>query len=273
MKKLPLLITFLIAGLLMAFQAQAHKRWMVASTTELSGEKAEWVSVDGSISNQVFDAERTLPLSGLKIVAPDGNVVSAEQMHQGKTKSTFDIEIAQAGTYRVSNRMEMFFVQYRVPGATKPKRARAASLQGVKNKVPANATDVAFMKSDGLIETFITKGNPSTKAFEKRSQSGIELVPITHPNDVYAGETASFKIFLNGQPARNITYSYLPADNRFRNQELETKGQADEQGVITFKPQQSGRYLLEVSAKVPQNSGQIKQVFYAYFATLEVKPQ
>ena len=55
----------------------------------------------------------------------------------------------------------------------------------------------------GRVETFVTLGAPTTTALAPTGQ-GIELVPVTHPNDLVAGEAATFKLIRDGQPAADM---------------------------------------------------------------------
>ena len=48
-------------------------------------------------------------------------------------------------------------------------------------------------------EIFVPVGEPTTTLF-KTSGTGIELVPVTHPNDLVAGEEATFQFLLDGKP-------------------------------------------------------------------------
>ncbi|WP_258079450.1 DUF4198 domain-containing protein, partial [Xanthomonas arboricola] len=41
-------------------------------------------------------------------------------------------------------------------------------------------------QSFNRVETFVTRGAPTTTVF-KPAGKGIELVPVTHPNDLVAG--------------------------------------------------------------------------------------
>uniref|UniRef100_UPI00329788C1 DUF4198 domain-containing protein n=1 Tax=Salmonella enterica TaxID=28901 RepID=UPI00329788C1 len=70
-------------------------------------------------------------------------------------------------------------------------------------EVPANATNLQVSESAGRIETFVTAGKPTTTAL-KLTNHGLELVPITHPKDLYAEEEATFAFMLDGKPAAEL---------------------------------------------------------------------
>ena len=69
--------------------------------------------------------------------------------------------------------------------------------------VDERALYLALRDEDGTlssrrVETFVTNGAPSEL---KASGRGLELTPVTHPNDLYAGEAITFKLTDNGKPA------------------------------------------------------------------------
>ncbi len=65
--------------------------------------------------------------------------------------------------------------------------------------IPAGATDVISAASANRLETFVTLGEPTTTVFLPTGM-GIEMVPVTHPNDLVAEEAATFQ-FLQGRRA------------------------------------------------------------------------
>ena len=64
--------------------------------------------------------------------------------------------------------------------------------------MPADAKDLEVFESSLRVETFVTVGKPSAIT---PSGKGLELAPVTHPNDLAPGEPATFAMHLDGQPA------------------------------------------------------------------------
>ena len=96
-------------------------------------------------------------------------------------------------------------------------------------------------------ESFVTLGAPTTDVFTP-SGSGLELSPVTHPNDIFAGEAASFKFLLAGAPAEGVEVTIVPGNDRYRDDPAETKVTTDAAGLITFTPDRAGPYWLTASA-------------------------
>ena len=76
------------------------------------------------------------------------------------------------------------------------------------------------------VETYVTVGTPSDV---KATGAGLELVPLTHPNDLYAGETAKFRFLLDGKPAKDLEVEIVAGGTRYRDAPDEILAQ-DRQG-------------------------------------------
>ncbi len=59
------------------------------------------------------------------------------------------------------------------------------------------------------------------------------MEPVTHPNDLFSGGEASFKLLLDGKPAANVKVEVVRGGIRYRNAVGEINATTDESG--TFK--------------------------------------
>src|SRR3546814_17910932 len=90
---------------------------------------------------------------------------------------------------------------------------RGTTAANLADKLPAGATNVRTAEANNRNEIFVTVGEPTTTLF-KPTGKGIELVPVTHPNDLYAGEAATFQFLLDGQPAAGLPVTVIPGSIR-----------------------------------------------------------
>jgi len=72
-------------------------------------------------------------------------------------------------------------------------------------------------------------------------------VPVTHPNDLFAGEPASFQLLQDGKPASNMEVSLIPGGIRYRDQLNEMKVKTDEQGKFTATFPAPGMYWMNAT--------------------------
>lgn len=226
-------------ALCLPFAVQAHDAWILPSSTVLSGTDS-WVTVDASIGNDKFYFNHApMRLDDLIILAPDGSVAKAENLNRGKLRSSFDLQLKAPGTYRIAVVNDGIFARWKEDG--KPKRY-FGKLEGMAQAVPANAEGLEVAERLGRVETFVTAGKPSTV---KPVGRGLELAPITHPNDLVSGETASFQMLLDGKPVPDLDVMIVPGGSRYRDKVGEIKVSTDKEGKFSVKWPQPGMYWVE----------------------------
>lgn len=265
-------ITLLLAGL--AFNAQAHKPWLLPSSTVLD-EKDAWITVDAAISEGLFDIDhQPLKLDGVIVTGPDGAPVAYENVNLGKLRNTFDLKLAKPGTYKISQVTQNVAGSYTIDGATKRFRAPEDSYA---KEIPAGAKDVVISHQYNRLETFVTSGAP-TQTVLKPSGVGLELVPLTHPNDMRTGDTARWRFLVDGKPAAHLAFSLIPGGVRYRGTLGEIRQSTDANGEISFALPAPGMYMVSAAtpAMAPPVDGKpapmpAKRMSYA--ATVEVLPQ
>jgi uncharacterized GH25 family protein len=257
----------LVAGLTSAMTAQAHRAWLLPSATVLSGETA-WVTFDGAISNSLFYFEHhALDLDGLVILDPDGEPVEAQNKASGKYRSVFDAELVKDGTHTFEIHNQGVFGSYLIDGERKRWRGTAEDV----DSLPANAEELRLTEIDRRMQVFVTKGAPTDKGFTATGE-GLEMLPVTHPNDLFTGEKARFRFRLDGQPAANLEVLLIRDGIRYRDQVQETRLTTDSQGQIAVTFDEPGMYWMEVEAETPSQTLEGGSRRLSYSATLEVLP-
>lgn len=257
-------LTLKLAGLAIAaattlpFAAHAHRAWLLPSATVLSGNDP-WVTVDAAVSNDLFYFEHVpLRLDSLAVYGPDGSPIKAENQATGKYRSTFDVHLTATGTYKIAIVNSSMFASYEENGEMKRWRGTAEKFA---TEVPKDAKNLQVTKMQTRNEIFVTKGKPSETVL-KTTGVGLELSPITHPNDVVVGEPAKFALLHNGKPAANVTVSVIPGGIRYRDNLKEVKVTTDADGKFTVNFTDPGMYWLNATvtdAKQEQRSAAPQQ--------------
>ena len=251
MKK-PLALVAALAAFALPLSAQAHRAWLAPTSTVLSGTDA-WVGFDAGMSNGVFIADHAaMNLDGLIITAPDGSTVAPENLHRARYRSSFDVHLTQPGTYRVANVMGGVVVAWTVDGTTRRWRGAEADIAA---NVPAGATDVSITRSDSRVETFVTLGAPDTAALAPTGE-GIELAPVTHPNDLVVGEAATFRLLRDGQPAAGLNVTIARGGTRYRDNPEEITVTTGADGAFTVTWPEPGMYWINAAIRTPAADGQ-----------------
>ena len=281
--------TALALAVCLPLSAQAHRAWMLPSATVLSGDEP-WITVDAAVSNDLFYFEhvplrlkgigdasqapaggppgmRARPVPELQILAPDGSKAEAHNGNIGRYRSTFDVQLSQKGTYKLAVANSGLFASWKENGET---RRWMGSAENFAKDVPAKAEGLKVSQNSSRMEVFVTSGNPSDSVLKPTGQ-GLELAPVTHPNDLYAGEAAEFVFLLDGKPAADVGISVIPGGNRYRDQLGEINATTDAQGKVSITWPEAGMYWLEAELTTYQGvSKPATERRASYSATLEV---
>ncbi len=269
MKRTALILALSLSATL-PFSAAAHKAWLLPSQTVIAGNNP-WITVDAAVSNDLFYFNHVpLRTEGLVITAPDGSKAEAQNVATGKYRTVFDVELKQQGTYRIATVNSGLFGSWEENG--KPKRWRGTPAT-FATEVPKDAKNLQVSQSVGRVETFVTNGSPNDTAL-KPTGEGLELVPVTHPNDLFAGEQAKFRLLVDGKPAAGLEFEITRGGTRYRNAQDEIKVTTDANGEFSVTWPEAGMYWLETATEDAKTSlPQAKQRRLSYVATLEVLPQ
>lgn len=264
----PAVLALAIAAL--PLTAFAHKAWLMPSQTVIAGEDP-WITVDAAVSNDLFYFNHVpLRLDNVVISAPDGSRVEAQNGAAGKYRSVFDVQLKQAGTYKIGIVNDYAIASWDVNGQRKRWRGTP---QALATEVPKDAQKLEIGQSLSRVETFVTNGSPNDTAL-KPSGDGLELVPVTHPNDLFAGEEAKFRFQIDGKPAAGLAVEIIRGGTRYRNAQDEIKLTTDANGEFSVKWPEAGMYWLNASSEDDKTTvPQAKQRRLGYVATLEVLPQ
>ncbi|MDB6060486.1 MAG: hypothetical protein JWM78_589 [Verrucomicrobiaceae bacterium] len=263
--------------------AHAHRPWLLPSSSNVEG-KEPWVTIDAALSENLFDVDTVgLKLDGLVVTGPDGAAVTPDATFAGHQRSVIDLKLAKPGTYKIALTGESVIASYKLNGEQKRFRG---TVEAFANEVPANAEDLQKSVTYSRNETFVTTGQPNTTVL-KPTNIGLELLPITHPTELRAGEKASFRFLIDGKPAAKLGVSLIPGGVRYRGVLNEIRLVTDDKGEVSLTWEAAGMYWVTASwpERAPAGEGQGPNAGQgqppapqparrlAYSATLEVLPQ
>jgi hypothetical protein len=249
--------------------SEAARAWLLPSQTILA-RSGGWVTVDAAMADDLFSFNQgAMPIDALVVTGPDGQPVAAQNPAKGKTRSSFDLELRQAGTYRIAVADNVVMARWEEDG--KPKRWRGTPAEMAAG-IPANAAKLELEQTQRRVETFVSVGTPTE--VKTGAASGIELRPVQHPNDLYAREIAKFRFLLDGKPAPDLEVEIIAGGTRYRDSPEEMVFKTNKDGEIAVTWPAAGMYWLDVSiqdekASVPG----VKKRRASYSGTFEVLTQ
>jgi uncharacterized GH25 family protein len=264
------------AALAIPAAASAHRMWMLPSTTVVSGTE-NWVTVDAAVSNDLFFFDhQPLRLEQMKVWQPDGSAGQLQNGSTGRYRSTFDVQLNKPGTWKIGTAMSGVMGSFKVNGEEKrvggrggpPRPGMPAPLTVAD--IPADATDVKLTESSTRNEIFVTAGEPTTTVFAP-TNTGLEMAPITHPDELVSGEAAKFRFLIDGKPAANLKVTVIPGGKRYRDAEGAMELTTGADGVLSVTWPSAGMYWLNATATdAKTTTPRATQRRMSYVTTLEV---
>lgn len=250
--------------------SEAARAWLLPSQT-IVARSGGWVAVDAAQADDLFSANQGAMQieNSLTVTGPDGAAVTPQNPYKGRSRSSFDLELRQPGTYRIAVADSMVMARWQEDG--KPKRWRGTPAD-MATKIPANAIKLEVEQMQRRVEAFVTVGTPSEVKTSKGE--GLELVPLQHPNDLYANETTKFRLLLDGKPAKDIEVEVLAGGTRYRDTPGEMTIKTDKNGEFAVTWPAPGLYWMDAGvADEGANLPSVKKRRASYNATFEVLPQ
>ena len=258
------------AAVLLPTVVQAHNTWIAPSKTVLS--VGQWVTFDGGASTQPFVRDHApLRLDALTITAPDGTSVEPENVSTGKLRSTFDLQLAQEGTYRIAVVMQGMMASWE-EGEQRhrwPPRGETFTAEAFAKAVPKKAKNLRVSQMIRRLDTYVTAGEPNDTALKPTGQ-GLELLPVTAFNDLYADETASFRLLLDGKPVAGQTVEIIADGIRYRDAVNAIELSTDADGKLTVQWPGPGLYWMSTSLQDQKATPPATERSTSYTAVFEV---
>lgn len=265
--------------------SHAHGRYILPSHTLLSGKEPQYVTLSASISNDVFHPDKPLGNNAggkvnsflerifrqieTTIVMPDGSKSNDIQWRAYARQSLTDIKLEESGTYKI------FFRQPTTPLTTfKKPDGEESRILGNSMPLPEGATDIVHHTISSQVETYISHNAPNQNALRSTGK-GLELIPYTHPNDLFVKEDTNFQLVLDGNPVpEGTSVNFTKEGTRHRNQRETTKIKTDSKGHFQVNFVQPGFYLLDVEITAPgKPEEKVSFHHHSLYVTLEVYPE
>ena len=203
--------------------------------------------IESSYTEFPFQADFAMKVPAFTMVMPDGAITSISDYVETKGAVYLQPEITMDGTYRFST------------GVRKGPKYRGVESSDGKlyfsqdtNRVEGKKIELQYFNS---ADVYVIKGKSNYQPMALNK--GVEIIPLTSPNDLYLGQELAFKVLNNGKPAKNarvvVTYDnehyefHRHGDLYDVENERESNIHTDSEGKFTFKPKQAGMVLLFVT--------------------------
>lgn len=267
MKNSRLLLTIaLCCGLLPSAWVSAHTPFLAPVSFEPAHD--QWVSLDAGFAEVFFQSDVAFDNGNFQVLTPAGQWQAPARLEQFKTRSLVEHQLAEKGTYRFTtgSRFGAVFRFYELNGQRKATR-------DAKEVLPEGAKLVDHYQSVTLAETYITNDKPTTAALKPYGK-GLEIVPVTHPSDIYGGDTFKLKVLFDGKPVADKEVSVFSAYDGNEHEKAIAKSTTNSRGETEFSFTGRGVYLLYVrhTAAAPKGA-EAPNYGYIYTLSFAVNPK
>lgn len=242
---------FFSTAIIASTVAHAHNMWLLPSDTSKGG-KGGWVTFDLAVSTELFTFDSGAPkVDAVQVIAPDATTSEVQNVIEGKLRSSFDLEINQPGTYKIFTANKGLTARWETADGKRgfwPARGAKAEPSELATAVPKDAKNLEVTQTSRRLETFVTLGAP-TKESLKPTNQGLELVPVTHPNDLAASEPSEFIFLMDGKPVAGVKIEVIEGGSRYRLSPGEQNYETDKNGRVKIEWKKTGMFWLGANYK------------------------
>lgn len=246
-----------LGGLFVAQAAWAHTPYLRPTTF---APDRPFVTVEAGLAEIFFVPDFPIRSAGdYLVIGPDGAQTRIDGVATLKAFAAFDAALPADGTYRITTgerpgrtskwaRIGGAWKIVRPAGAARPAGPRPAEAEGAsrfveESAIPAGAQTMTS-QSTSRAETYVTRGAPTRPALKPTGQ-GLELEPLTHPNEVFAGEAFKFRLLMDGKPLPGASFTVARGGDLYAESRFSAAGATDAAGAGAVTLAQPGVYVLE----------------------------
>lgn len=251
-------LSMALFGSLLCQGVSAHTPYL--APTSFDPVMGKMITLDASFAEQFFIPEAAFGNSEFVVTGPDGKQQAPDSLHQLKTRTVVEHELKEEGTYHISTgpRMGATFLIYEQDGEEKRSMNPTEPL-------PDNAQVKMHFQSVTQADTYVSQKKISKKAI-KVGPSGLQIKPITHPNELFAGEDIKLQVVFEGKSLAGTELVVYPAKGA---DEVEAiKVTTDKKGRAKLQLE-AGKYLLRARHRAPAPEGADVPT-YSHTTTLSV---
>lgn len=239
--------TALLGLIALSGTAAAHTGYLLPNL--FTTPQRDHVTVEASFTEEFFVPDVVMKADDYHVVTPAGTKVTLAAVTYLRDLAVFEVDLPENGTYRIST------------GPREGARRKMALVNGKwepvreKEGAPAGAR-VAEAQSITRSDVYVSKGPASDKALAP-SSTGLEIIPLSHPNRLDAGGKLPVRLLFDGKPLAGVAISLhgpeLPDDEDAKALSVTT----DAEGKASFDLARDGAFVLLARHRVEAAAGPV----------------
>jgi len=249
----------------------AHTPYLLPSKFEVSARSAV-ISAEASLTEQFFVPDGNYGAQPFTLTAPDGAVISIPEtdIHPLAVRTVVEHRLPEAlpGTYRLSAgpRVERISRSWEIDGELK-------RIRDPEEVMPEGAVLKSHSQSFSASESYITVGEADSEQVFSARGEGLEIVPISHPGQLQAGQPLELQIYYAGQPLPHHAVDLIAVTD-FSGKHSKHSAETDDNGHVRYVPAQPGIYLASVRFSPGGELSAAKPLLnYSVNVSFQVKPE
>ena len=237
---LPLILALAAGG------AQADSPYLWPKAIDATGR--DHVTVEAGFTESIFDGRVAMRSDAFHVTGPNGDVPITEVTYL-RDIAVFEVSTPVDGAYRVSSGQRM--------GRT-ARMYQAANgrwwMVGESDEPMPEGAETVEVQSVTRADVYISRG-PAADIPAATSQ-GLEVMPVTSPFDIVAGEDAVFRLTFNGQPMAGADITVFREAGKYDGRVVEADLKTDADGRFTVRPGAPGGYMTQIRyrTRAPQGA-------------------
>jgi len=247
----------------LATSALAHSPYLKPNTFA-PDPQLDHVTVEASFAEGGLRPEIAMKADGWAVFGPDGVKVALTPAASLKDATFLEVPLTANGTYRVTS------------GERTGRVAKAGLKDGQLRFIEGNegARDgetLVDVQSVTRADVYVSRGAPTAIG---GAEVGVEVHPVTAPNDAYAGEAVKVSVLDSGKPVAGALVTVLRDGQIYEAQKTpELELTSDASGVVSFTPAAPGLYLIQTRVRYASATNPALWISHTATLTLEVLPQ
>ncbi|MDE0770079.1 MAG: DUF4198 domain-containing protein [Opitutaceae bacterium] len=219
----------------------AHTPYVLPNVFSTS--KGEKVTAMSSFTEEFFVPDFKVESEDFHLVLPSGERAEYGNIGIFDQLTILENSLEEEGTYRLStgDRLGRKFKMKFVDGAW-DYVARGMGENAKADPIP-KGVKVAEFQSQTVAVAYVTKGVPTQGAL-KQSGSGLEIVPTTHPSEVYVKEPFKFVLTFNGKAVKGHEMSIFRQGGEYEEPKYKVETVTGKKGNVSAVFDEPGVYVV-----------------------------
>ncbi|MEZ5938523.1 MAG: DUF4198 domain-containing protein [Hyphomonadaceae bacterium] len=227
---------------------------------------ADRVTAQSSFTEDFSNPNIAVRSDAWTLIKPDGSMAPPDRVETFTQLTILETTLTGGdGTYRLSTgeRLGRVGPQVLENGVWRPYSPGRDIPEGTPTRQSQTAT---------VADVYITRGAPTRAAVDARI-GALQLLPVTHPNDVYLDTGFEFRVLLNGEPVANQQVEMWREGGAYEEPQYRKHLTSDDSGLVTVQFDTPGVYLIWTRLSAPAPAGAQTPIrSYTTSLTLEVQP-